>query len=909
MDRLVDDLWPGDVPDSARHTLHVHLSMLRSALGPDRERLARHGSGYRFEIGLDELDATLFLQLVTDGRAALNRGDAEGARSLLQEALGLWRGPVLADIAGESFVHAEATRLGEIKLVALELGVDADLELGNHDVLVEGLLNLVDLHPFRERFWEQLMLALYRCGRQAEALRVFQEARTQLVEELGIEPGPALRRLEERILNQDPGLDLTDSSRLGAAADTLPHLRTSFIGRERELDLGRGLLADSRLLTLTGPPGSGKTRMAIQLATEHLSAFPDGVFFVALAAVGDVHLVDTTIAKTLGLRDVPDEAPIDGLKGYLRDRRALLVLDNFEQILEAAPLVGDLLDTAPDLTILVTSRSPLELSGEQEFPIAPLTVPAIGETLTLDNVNDYDAVALFLARSRASHPAFTIDAGNAVEIAEITARLDGLPLAIELAAARMKLLTPGDLLARMRDHRPVLADGPADVAQRHRTLRDAIAWSYDVLEPGEQMLFRRLGVFHTFALDAAMSITGLPETSVFDGVDSLLSKSLVYRNDIGGHARFGMLETLREFALGRLEAADERDEIVGRHAAYFRRLAEESEMQLTRDSAHDTIQMLTVEIDNIRNALRHAINAGNADLGISLAGSIWRFFQSTGRLVEGRQWLETLLAMPGASDAARAKGLTGLAGLAYWHGNYDEASLLYEDALACYRAVGDRFGEADTLFGMSMSVAVHGDSDRGERLASEARSMFEELGSREKIGQVYMAQAALMHVKGRHTDARSFWEAALGIARELGDHQLAVTELIGIGICEYHNGNLDEALRIALESLDAAADLENVQVAIWLLDYIAAFSVSSSPSEAVRLAGAVDALRRGAGGGMSFDAMGVEDARTVASQTLTPDNIHEAWSKGRAMTLEEAIDYARGFDRLLRDDAGSQATH
>ena len=187
--------------------------------------------------------------------------------------------------------------------------------------------------------------------------------------------------------------------------------------------------------------------------------------------------------------------------------------------------------------------------------------------------------------------------------------------------------------------------------------------------------------------------------------------------------------------------------------------------------------------------------------------------------------------------------------------------------------------------------------------------MFEELGSREKIGQVYMAQAALMHVKGRHTDARSFWEAALGIARELGDHQLAVTELIGIGICEYHNGNFDEALRIALESLDAAADLENVQVAIWLLDYIAAFSVSSSPSEAVRLAGAVDALRRGAGGGMSFDAMGVEDARTVASQTLTPDNIHEAWSKGRAMTLEEAIDYARGFDRLLRDDAGSQATH
>ncbi|MEA3503050.1 MAG: tetratricopeptide repeat protein, partial [Actinomycetota bacterium] len=582
---------------------------------------------------------------------------------------------------------------------------------------------------------------------------------------------------------------------------------------------------------------------------------------------------------------------------------------NFEQILDAAPLVGDLLDAAPELTIMVTSRSPLGLSWEQEFPIAPLAVPATSGTLTPDSVEDYDAVALFVARSRSSHPSFTIDADNAADIAEITARLDGLPLAIELAAARMKLLTPSDLLARMRDHRPALAEGPTDVAQRHRTLSDAIAWSYDVLEPEEQMLFRRLGVFRTFTIDAATTITGIPETSVFDGVDSLFSKSLVYRNDTGGHARFGMLETLREFALERLEAADERDEITGHHAAYFQHLAEQSEMHLTRDSAHDTIQMLTAEIDNIRNALQYSTGTGHPDLGLSLAGSVWRFYQSTGRLIEGRQWLEALLAMPQSTDAARAKGLTGLAGLAYWQGNYEEASHIYEDALACFRAVGDRFGEADTLFGMSMSVAVHGDSERGERLATEARSIFEELGSREKIGQVYMAQAALMHVEGRHAEARPFWEAALGIARELGDHQLAITELIGIGICEYHDGNLDEALRIALESLDAAAGLENVQVAIWLLDYIAAFSVAANPSEAVRLAGAVDALRRGVGGGMSFDTMGVEDARTAASRSLSSDEIYEAWSTGRAMTLDEAIDYARGFDRLVGNRAVPPTTH
>jgi predicted ATPase/DNA-binding SARP family transcriptional activator len=902
-DRLVDDLWPGDVPESAHNMLHVYLSKLRSALGDERGRLTRDGSGYRLDLEPNELDATRFTEQVIEGREALARGDAEGARSMLHKALATWRGPAFADIADESFVGPEAARLEEMRLVALELRVVADLELGRHDTVVAELGDLVDRHPLRERLWELLMLALYRCGRQAEALRMYQRARNHLVEELGIEPGPALQRLEDQILNQDAILDGTQAHTTDSALDTLPRPRTSFVGRERDLDLASRVLGDARLVTLTGPPGSGKTRMAIRIATDHGADYAHGAFFVPLAAVTDVSLVDTTVAKALGLRDAPGETPRDGLKAYLRDRNVLLVLDNFEQILGAAPFVGDLLDAASGLTVMVTSRSPLGLSGEHEFPVGPLAVPADVPPLNAEEIRRYDAVALFSARARASHPEFEVGDGNAAAIAEITARLDGLPLAIELAAARMKLLAPRDLLERMRAHRPVLADGPADADDRHRTLRDAIAWSYDVLTADEQALFRRLGVFRGFNLDAASAVTRFSEEDVLNGVNSLLSKSLIYRTDVNGTARFAMLETLREFALSQLDASGELEEVLAAHAGHYRTLAEESEVQLTRDSAHETIQMLTAEIDNIRSAVRQAIDAGDPDLGLNLVGSIWRFFQSSGRLVEGRQWHEALLSLPDASAAARAKGLTGLAGLAYWQGNYHEATALYEQALEHFRADADRAGEADTLYSMSMSATIGGELERGVHLADQARRMFEEIGSREKIGQVYMAQATLMHAGGRHSEARPYWETALGIARELGDRQLAVTELMGIGIVNFHEGKLVDALRVTIEALDEASDLENVQVAVWLLDYVGLFSATVLPEEAVQIDGAVHALRQESGGGMGHDAMGLEDTRVVASRVLDADRLGAAWAKGRMMTLAEAIDLARRIERHIHDES------
>ncbi len=898
-DRLVEDLWRGDPPETARHMLHVYVSRLRIALGDDGARLEHHGAGYRFSIEPDELDASRFEQLATEGRAALARHDADRASVQLQQALSMWRGAALNGFTDEAFARGEAVRLDELRLSALEQRVWADLELGRHGEVVEELQDLVTQHPFHEVFWEQLMVALYRSGRQADALRVYQTARANLAGELGIEPGPALRRMEERILVQDPTLEQTPAV-TGSTPNEMPLQRTSFVGRERELAQGAELLEGSRLLTLTGAPGSGKTRLALRLAADRRSDFPHGSFFVPLAAITDPRLMDSAVARMLGLREVLGETALDGIKAFLRDRRVLLILDNFEQILGAAPQVGEMLDAAPALTIMVTSRAPLELAGEQAFPVPPLSVPPVDGLLDFEALAAYDAVALFVARARAADPNFDLDAGNAAAVAEITARLDGLPLAIELAAARVKLLTPQDLLSQLEQRLTLLTGGPADTIDRHRTMRDAIAWSYELLEPEEQALFRRLGVFQGgFTLKAATAVADLPDLNVFDGVGSLLSRSLLHRPVHVGQARFAMLELMREFALEQLDSAGEKEEVAKRHAHYFCHVAEATEPELTRETQHTAIGLLSQELDNIRGALRYALGADDPDLGLSLASGIWRFWQSSGQLSEGRQWLESLLASQGASDPARAKGLTGLAGLAYWQGDYSEALNRYEEALDLYRAIGDRFNEADTMFGMSMAASWNGDPDTGERLAADARSIFEALGAKEGIGKVYMAQAFSLHRKGDHVAARPLWKAALGISRELGDQHLAVTQLIGLAMYVFEDGEVGEALSIALEAANEATDAENVQLAVWMLDFVAAFAVFAVPEGAVRLAGAVESLRLVAGGGMQLAPLDLEDAKSVATRVLSPESLDRALAEGRAMTLDQAVEYAKELERLV----------
>lgn len=898
-DRLVDDLWGDDPPETAMHAIHVYVSGLRQVLGPDRGRLERRGSGYLVTVRPDELDAARFERLAAEGRAARARHDSEKAGALLREALALWRGPALADFAYEAFAHDEAVRLEELRLAVLEERIWADLDLARHNELVEELQDLVAQHPFRETIWEQLMLALYGSKRQADALRAYQTARTRLAEELGIEPGPALRRMEERILVQDPTLDSLSGAPQVIRPSKMPLQRTSFIGRKRELAQGRKLLEASRLLTLTGAPGSGKTRLALRLATDHQTSFPHGSFFVPLAAVSSPRLVGNVVARTIGIRDVPGETALESAGAFLHSRSVLLVLDNFEHIIEAATQVGDLLDAAPDLKIIVTSRSSLGISGEQEFPVPPLRTPSLDDFPDLETLSTIDAVALFVTRARAAIPDFQLDDANASVVAEITARLDGLPLAIELAAAQIKFMTPHQLLSELEQVLTLLTGGPTDTVERHRTMRNAIAWSYELLDPEEQTLFRRLGVFRGgFTLEAAAEVVDVPGLDIFGGVSSLLSKSLLFRPVDVGRARFAMLQMIRDFALEQLELATEVEDVTSRHGAYYLRLAQEIEPLLTRSADGTAIERLSAEVDNLREALDNGLGTVDPGPGLRLASRIWRFWQSIDQLTEGRDWLERLLARGNASAEDRARGLTALAGSAYWQADYDTALAGYGDALDLYRAVGDRWNEADTLFSMSVTANWKRDLDTADRLAASSLAIFEELGSREGVGKGLMAQWGALWFRGEYAAARDLAEESYAIFRECGNHMLAHTQLVGLAGLSFHLGNRKEALRIVADGVNEAVELRNVHTAVWMLDLVAAFAAPSAPEEAVRLAGAVDSLRREAGGGLLPESVDVTDARTTASEVLSPRRLEKAWLEGREMGLEQAVEQAHLLARL-----------
>ncbi len=826
---------------------------------------------------------------------------------MLQTALGLWRGPMLVEFADEEFVRDEVIRLSELRAGAIEQRIWAELELGHHDSVVEELQDLVSRHPYREGHWEQLMLALYRSARQSEALRAYQTARTVLANELGIEPGPALRDLEARILAQDPALHTVGASTAGSTDAKLPLQRTSFVGRKTELASAAGLLSHVRLLTFTGAPGSGKTRLALQLAAECKESFPHGVCYVPLASIANARLFDDTVADALGVREVAGESSLDGLKAFLADRNLLLVLDNFEHLLAGASRVGELLDAAPLLTILVTSRTPLSIGGEQEFPVPPMNVPRADDFADLERLGRYDAIELFITRARAVDPAFELTPDNVEAVVDIAAKVDGLPLAIELAAARIKLLDPGELLRRLEERLTLLTDGPTDALDRHRTMRDAVAWSYDLLEFEEQSVFRSLGVFHGgFTLEAAAAVAGADETDALNAIDSLLGQSLLYRPVGIGPARFAMLEIVRAYALELLSRSGEQPDALSRHATYYQRYALSIAPQLTEHPGSALRNRLTADLDNLRAAMEHSLQAGKPDIGIAIAGSIWRFWESTDQLNEGREWLEALLAHPNTSSDDRIAGLEGLAGLAYWQADYDEALAIYSELLDGYRSLGDQAQEAETLYSMSLSASWKKDLDTGKTLAEQAQRVFDELGSRQGVAKALIAEATPIWWSGDYATAYDMWREALEIADEVGDRVLALTGLAGLAGITSHLGRNIEALEIALDGVAKAVDAGNTHVTVWMLDLVAAFAAPHHPEQAVRLSGAADRLRTEAGGGMTPEAIQVDGARKVAEPLLTAAEVRQEWRLGQTLELEEAIDLA---DRLGRVIAKSSSAH
>jgi predicted ATPase len=786
----------------------------------------------------------------------------------------LWRGPPLADFAYESFAQAAIARLKEIRLAAVELRIDADLALGRNDELVGELEALVGEHPLREHLRSLHILALYRSGRQAEALEAYRQVRSLLVTELGLEPGPELQQLERRMLSHDPALQAPVTARRSlifqVGDEEFPPVRslsqsnftlqpTELVGRRSELDDARRLVRDQgiRLLTFVGPPGVGKTRLAMQLASELTEEFEDGVFLVGLAPVTDPALVENAIAQTVGVRGV--------LEDYFRSRRMLVVVDNFEHLLAAAPLIAHLLATAPGLQVVATSREPLHLAGERQFPVRPLPLD--------------DAGQLFVARAR--------DVGCELEpdevVAEVCRRLDLLPLAIELAAARTKMLSPNALLARLERRLPLLTGGARDLPERQRTLRVTIEWSYALLNEEERQLFARLAVFAGgCTLEAAEEVC----KGTLDQFASLVDKSLVLLED----DRLSLHETIREYAWERLQTNGETSRMRQRHAEYFLQLFEADFEESLREEKLGGVKLAAQEQDNARAALAYFRDAGERERMARLAAALWRFWEQVSPR-EGRSVFEEIPAGAELPRNVRARALRAAAAVAGAEGDLRREKSLLEEAITLFDQRGDRPSLAAALMRLG-GVAVHeGDYRRARELLEKSKRLTVELGGTRRLAGITNLMAHIPLYRGDFHQARVLFEDAL--AQCHGDRRASSMVLGNLGQLALAEDRPEDAVAFFKESLAAATEFDPDHILL-SLDGLAAVAITQGEAElAARLLGATEEWRWRIGFALEpFEADLRATTASAAEEALGAKAYSARVEEGRRLMILEAVDYA-----------------
>ncbi|MGZ4315922.1 MAG: BTAD domain-containing putative transcriptional regulator [Gaiellaceae bacterium] len=912
--RVIDFLWPDAPPARAVNAVQVAIHGLRRALGG--ERIETRGSGYSLQLGPDELDLLRFRRLRDAGQAALVGGDPAAAVAFLSDALSLWRGEPMANLAAEPSQSAEWAGLEELRAGTVELRIEAELALGRHDALVGELEELIAQQPFRERPRAQLMLALFRAGRQADALGVYQDARRTFGEELGIEPTPALRELERAVLRQDPSLGLSVSS---APAVNLPRPATRLVGRRLEVASVCALLRgpDVRLLTLTGVGGAGKTRLAIEVARELSGELADGAVFVDLAPLTDPALVELTLASVLGVDAQRGETARDQLNAHLRGRELLLVLDNFERLLDAAPFVADLLAAAPRLRVLATSRTPLKLSGEHEYQVPPLAVPDASSDLEALARND--SVAMFAARASALSRDFVLTDENAEALATICRRLDGLPLALELAAARVNLLSVEQIVGRLDRPLELLTGGGRDVPERQQTMRATIDWSHELLDARTRDLFARLAVFGGgWTLAAAESVCG----AQLEPLAALLDAGLLFRTQPpSGEPRFAMLDTVREYALERLAELGT-DETRKRHARYFAALADEIGPELVGRRSHSAVERLALEHENLRAALAYDV-----ELGFAIAAALRPYWDNAHRGQEIRMWLEQAFGPePTATTEAQQGALVVLGKQLLNDGDYAQARTVFE-------GVVESAGQSDTAVALTYLAwlrAGTGEYETCQQLAERAVKLGRGSGHvwAERQGLAMVAGALINLDKPRA--ARSHLARSLALAEELGDVNTIVLAMTNSGYGAICAGDLtsarsllDHALRLcrgpepptstvgvllllaweanvsgdeqrartflreAVGLLDVAPQLIH---RIEVLSEVAITLQKTAPHSAARLLGAADAARaqRGIETGLPARRRHAELRSQLAAE-LGTNELETASAAGARLELEDVV--------------------
>jgi predicted ATPase/class 3 adenylate cyclase len=682
----------------------------------------------------------------------------------------------------------------------------------------------------------------------------------------------------------------------------LPDDLTSFVGREQELAVVVATVRSARLVTLTGPGGTGKTRLSLAAAGALLADFPDGVHFVQLAPISDPSLVATTILSALAIRQEAAADPEQLLVDHLAGRTALLVLDNFEQIVAAAPLVGRLLAAAPRLHILVTSREVLHLHGEQELPVPPLSLP-IASSGSVDPaaIASSEAVALFVARARAVLPSFSITAANAAAIVGICTSLDGLPLAIELAAARVKVLSPDAILARLQRDLGLLSSSERDVPERQRTLRGAIAWSYDLLDQAEQALFRRAAIFvggwTLEAVEAVCDADGELGRETLDIMTSLLDKSLVRSEPaVSDELRFRYLATIREYALEKLTEAGELAELARRHAAFFADVAEHVAEPLTGPDVLQVVARLDADYDNLRAAIRWSIDSGEAVSALRILGWAWRFWYQGSHLAEGRAAVEEALRQPAAAalNRDRAIGLNGAGGIVYWLGDFAAAAACWTEALAIYEALGDKAGTAESHYNLGFTSMIAGDFPTQRAHHETALALYQSIG--DEIGVINTREGlvpALLRA-GDLAGGEELLKHTVAAQRARG-HLVRISEDLSLlATFQALAGHLDRAVSSGLEALplaDRAGTLTSVTSALASAAMIE--TRSGRPERAASIAGALETLIASTQVAITQVAMlGLPPTADEARAAMETAAFDRAYAAGQAMDREAIIAYA-----------------
>jgi predicted ATPase/class 3 adenylate cyclase len=685
---------------------------------------------------------------------------------------------------------------------------------------------------------------------------------------------------------------------LDGTPNNLPTQLTSFVGRDDVVAQAKQLLQRTRLLTLTGPGGIGKTRLSLQVAAETFDSFPDGVYFVPLSAVRDQDVIASAIAQALGISLTGNHMPLEAVTEHLRKKKVLLVLDNFEQLLpDAAGFPSSLLKTSPDLKIVVSSRAALRSYGEQEFPVEPLGLPDPRSTPSPEMLSQFEAVKLFIERALAVKPDFHVTNENAPAVAGICERVDGLPLAIELAAARVKLFSPQALHARLEKSLSALGGGSRDLPDRQQTLTGAIAWSYDLLEPPARRLMARFSVFaHGAGLEQAEAVGGPPDEVGIDvttGLDELADQSLLRRMPDFDEPRLLMLQTIREYAGERLEESGESERIKDRHAAAFTAMAIEAQGRLFGGDRKSELDRLERDLDNFRAALDWCIACQKTEQALRLAAAMWRLWQMRGHLREGRARIEAVLALPGVDDHPEAKrlALEAAGGIAYWQADMDTAAHWYDEALVLTRATGDKKAIANALYNDSFPRTVgRFDMRAALPILDEAANLYTELGDSAGLARCKWAIGNVHYFLEEYPDAIPALEEAIGHFRRLGDNfslgwALHTRSLVGI-----NTGNVATAEPLIVEGLRLFSDAGDVSGITLLLDDSAQLSqLKGQRKRALRLAGASLALQARSG----TDLASMANA-TGGKPVPAPDHQEETvvWEEGRAMSSETAVDYA-----------------